>query len=216
MPRKIRSYESDDMVVEYDARRCIHAAECVHGLPSVFDPQKRPWIEPGGAAADELARVVERCPTGALQYRRRDGGPGEAAPDANTVRLSPDGPVYVSGRIRLVLPGGEVLEDTRMALCRCGASGNKPFCDNAHVEAGFSDVGVVVENQLREGDDDAGPALEITLAKNGPILLRGPVAVVSTDGEACAGARGALCRCGHSANKPFCDGAHATAGFEAD
>ncbi|MBT8403152.1 MAG: CDGSH iron-sulfur domain-containing protein [Gemmatimonadetes bacterium] len=216
MAPKVRSYESDAIVVDYDLKRCIHAAECVHGLPSVFDPDKRPWIEPGGAAADELARVIERCPTGALQYRRKDGGPAEAPPAGNTVRISPDGPVYVSGRVRLTLPSGETIEETRMALCRCGQSRNKPFCDNAHAEAGFSDGGVVIDNQLRDAEDDDAGVLEITLARNGPLLMRGPVEIQSADGSACSGARGALCRCGHSANKPFCDGSHARQGFEAE
>ncbi len=216
MKRKLHTYASDALVVEYDAARCIHAAECVKGLPTVFDPNARPWIQPSAAAADEVARVVERCPTGALQYRRTDGGAPEAAPATNTVRLAADGPVYLSGRIRLTLPDGDVVEDTRMALCRCGRSNNKPFCDNAHEGAGFVDGGVVVDNQLRPAEADEGGVVEISLAANGPILIRGLVEIQATDGTSRSGARGALCRCGQSANKPFCDGAHTRAGFEAE
>ncbi|MDX1644676.1 MAG: (4Fe-4S)-binding protein, partial [Thermoanaerobaculia bacterium] len=63
--RKIRRYETDDLTVLYDVERCIHAEECVHGLPQVFDPDRRPWIEPGEAPAEDVARVIRRCPTGA-------------------------------------------------------------------------------------------------------------------------------------------------------
>ncbi len=59
---KTRAYEGDGIVVHYELKRCIHAAECVHGLPAVFDPQKRPWIDPTQSDADELAAAVERCP----------------------------------------------------------------------------------------------------------------------------------------------------------
>jgi uncharacterized Fe-S cluster protein YjdI len=59
--RKIRSYESGELVVHYDVKRCIHAEECVHGLPSVFDPVRRPWIDPEAADAASVVELVERC-----------------------------------------------------------------------------------------------------------------------------------------------------------
>ena len=69
MKKKPRVYEGRDITVEYDAARCIHVAECVKGLPAVFDPNRRPWVDPDAATADEIAAVVRRCPTGALHYR---------------------------------------------------------------------------------------------------------------------------------------------------
>ncbi|MEQ9399623.1 MAG: (4Fe-4S)-binding protein [Longimicrobiales bacterium] len=134
---KAREYEGDGIVVSYELRRCIHAAKCVHGLPEVFDPDRRPWIDPSGSDADRIAAVVERCPTGALTYRRTDGGPAEEAP-APYIRTAPDGPVYVQGSIELRDADGQVYwTGTRAALCRCGASKNKPFCDNTHLDIGF-------------------------------------------------------------------------------
>ena len=47
MSGKIREYSSDGITVTYDAKRCIHAAECVHGVPEVFDPERKPWINAG-------------------------------------------------------------------------------------------------------------------------------------------------------------------------
>ncbi len=136
---RIHQYEGESIEVSYDARRCIHAAECVRGLPGVFDPSARPWVSPDGATADEIAGVIERCPTGALYYRRKDGHPNEAAPPESTVRLVMDGPLYVTGSLHLSDPADRTSgEATRVALCRCGASKNKPFCDNSHREVGFT------------------------------------------------------------------------------
>jgi len=216
MPRKIRTYESDELIVEYDAKRCIHAAECVHGLPSVFDPESRPWISPQQGDSADLMQVIERCPTGALQYRRKDEQPGEVAPETNSVRVSAGGPVYLRGDLRITLPDGEVLRETRAALCRCGQSGDKPFCDNSHIEAGFDEPGGIAENRLVVSETAGEGPLEITLAANGPVLIRGPVGVTGTDGQTVEGVSGALCRCGHSASKPFCDGSHKAAGFTAE
>jgi uncharacterized Fe-S cluster protein YjdI len=136
--RKVKDYESDDVVVSFDPGRCIHARECVKGLPAVFDIEKRPWIQPRNASADEVVAVVSRCPTGALHTRRRDGGAEERAPEGVTVREVPNGPLYVRGQVRLTdEDGGVFVEDWRLALCRCGASSDKPYCDGSHEEAGF-------------------------------------------------------------------------------
>ncbi len=134
---RTRRYESEDITVTYDVKRCLHAAECVRALPEVFDPDRRPWVEPGEADADAVARAVERCPTGALHYERHDGGPSEAPPEPR-IRLVPDGPLYVQGRVELRDGDGNVRwNETRAALCRCGASRIKPFCDNSHVDIDF-------------------------------------------------------------------------------
>lgn len=212
-----KSYDGSAIRVRFDPRRCIHAAECARGLPAVFDPEKRPWIDPDGASADQIARVVHRCPSGALTYERLDGKPGEPEPAENTVTLSPDGPVYVRGRLKVSSASGEeVFTGTRAALCRCGASKNKPFCDNAHVDATFTDPGVTGSLPGATADDATGE-LAITAAANGPLLLKGAYRVVASDESASTPlAKGALCRCGQSANKPFCDGTHTQVGFEAE
>lgn len=135
---KLHTYQSDDIEVQYDVGRCIHAAECVRGLPRVFNPDARPWVQPEHASGDEVAAVVERCPTGALSYTRRDGGKEETPPKRNVVQLVKDGPVYVHGALAIEDPESRCPDSAhRIALCRCGHSKNKPFCDNSHVEAGF-------------------------------------------------------------------------------
>jgi uncharacterized Fe-S cluster protein YjdI len=136
-----RTYATDRIEVRWEPRLCVHIGECFQGLPDVFDPWSRPWVRPGAAGPDEIAEVVMRCPTGALHFRRLDDGPqeDELAGDVELAAL-PDGPMQVRGKIRLTDGAGRVLrEDTRLALCRCGASRNKPFCDGTHKVIGFRD-----------------------------------------------------------------------------
>lgn len=136
--RKGKAYRAEGIVVYFDPRLCIHAGQCVRGLPAVFDRHRQPWITPAGAPPDQIAAVVARCPTGALHFERTDGGPAEPDPERNVIMVVHDGPLYARGVI--VVTDGEgkdVRRDTRVALCRCGASKHKPFCDNSHVAASF-------------------------------------------------------------------------------
>jgi len=127
-----KEYAGDGIVIGFEARRCIHAAECVRNLPAVFNSEKRPWIDAGGATADEIVAVVERCPSGALTYERSDGGPREVATTRPTIRVGKDGPLFVRGSAVVDHEGNPLADGARVALCRCGASNNKPFCDNSH------------------------------------------------------------------------------------
>lgn len=132
-----RAYGSDAVTVLYDARRCLHAAECVRGLPEVFDTAARPWIQPANADAEKVAEIVRRCPTGALHYALMGGN--EEVGDANThITPQPNGPLIIRGNLSIETSEG-VLEETRAALCRCGQSGNKPFCDGTHSKVGWQD-----------------------------------------------------------------------------
>ena len=133
-----KEYANDQIVVSWEPAYCIHAADCLNGLPAVFDPWRRPWVAVDAASADEIAEVVMRCPTGALHFQRLDGGDQEPEPQDPTVQLRPNGPLFVRGKIRIEDASGHLIrEDTRVALCRCGGSGNKPFCDGTHRTIGF-------------------------------------------------------------------------------
>lgn len=136
-----KAYEGDGITVYFEGRRCIHAGRCVKGLPAVFDPNRRPWINPTEGAADRIAAVVQQCPSGALSYERTDGGAPEPLGEVEpTITLVRDGPMYVRGMIDLKNTAGETLTaGPRVALCRCGLSKNKPFCDNSHIDGGFTD-----------------------------------------------------------------------------
>jgi uncharacterized Fe-S cluster protein YjdI len=134
-----RTYTGEAIEVHWEPRLCIHMQDCVHSLPQVFKADERPWIVVDGADADAIAATIEKCPTGALHYRRLDGGPQEQPPDETTIDARPNGPLFVRGRLQIVNGEGEVIrEDTRVALCRCGGSANKPFCDGTHRRNGFT------------------------------------------------------------------------------
>jgi uncharacterized Fe-S cluster protein YjdI len=134
-----RTYTGEAIEVHWEPSFCIHVQNCVRELPGVFNAAERPWIVIDGADADAVAATVEKCPTGALHYRRLDGGPQEQAPAEAVVDPRPNGPLFLRGRLRIVDDGGEVIrEDTRVALCRCGGSANKPFCDGTHRRIGFT------------------------------------------------------------------------------
>ncbi len=208
MKTKVRSYEGDDIVIDYDVARCIHVAECVRGLPQVFDPARKPWVDATRGSGDAIAEVVRRCPTGALHYRRT--GEAERPAERNEVHAAADGPLYLQGRLDIQLPSGERIEETRVALCRCGASRHKPYCDNSHIEAGFHDSATNVPQQLAEAAAGKTTAT-VTFAPDGPVLIDGPVAVCGADASEAVGVKCALCRCGKSQTKPFCDGSHVTA-----
>jgi CDGSH-type Zn-finger protein/uncharacterized Fe-S cluster protein YjdI len=208
MEEEIHTYEGEAIDVTYDVKRCIHARECVKGLPAVFDPEKRPWIEPDAASVDDLADVVMTCPTGALHFDRTDGGGEEPTPDENVVTVVPDGPLYLRGDVEIVDEDDEVLlSDTRVALCRCGASANKPLCDNSHEEIGF-EADAAVERESKSEDAPSG-TLQVKPSANGPVSLRGEFRIESRDGgSSFRGSKASLCRCGASATKPFCDASH--------
>lgn len=136
--KPLQRRSSETIEVTFDPNRCAHAAECLRRAPQVFDLQARPWIQPGHLDAGSLAGVVERCPSGALQYHRLDGGPDELADAEVSFRPQPNGPVWVRGNVEMTDAEGHVFATgPRFALCRCGASGNKPFCDGAHRFSGF-------------------------------------------------------------------------------
>ena len=214
MSTKVRGYKSETVTVWYNVTRCIHAKECVHGLPQVFDPDRRPWIDPEQAQAGAIAEVIMRCPTGALHATRHDADWTEPTPSANTITVAPDGPLYVRGDLVVEGPDGAIeLRDTRIALCRCGASQHKPFCDGSHVEAGFEDDGMLDEVQVKPAKDGADGRLHVQPTVNGPLLLQGPFTMSAPESEPVTGGQAAFCRCGASGNKPFCDGSHRDAGF---
>lgn len=204
--------EGGGIAVAFDGKRCIHARFCVLGLPSVFRANAPgQWIHPEVKPADEIAEVIHQCPSGALTYRRTDGGAEEHAPDVNTARLRENGPYAFRGALRL--KGADI--GTRAVLCRCGQSKNKPFCDNSHIAAGFKATGEpdTIESAPLAARDGT---VELEPLYNGPLLVTGNVEVVSGTGRTIRRVtRMQLCRCGGSRSKPFCDGTHNVIGFKA-
>jgi CDGSH-type Zn-finger protein/uncharacterized Fe-S cluster protein YjdI len=196
----------------FDAEKCIHSRHCVLSRPDVFVPNVQgEWIHPDAATPEAVAELAHLCPSGAIAYERVDGGPGEQAPKVNLVRIRENGPLAFHAKLHIA---GQP-PSFRATLCRCGASKNKPYCDSSHTAAGFTasgEVPVKTSGPLPKRD---GP-LKIGLAENGPMLVSGAIEVVTGTGKTVNRTTDtALCRCGHSANKPYCDGSHKKVGFVA-
>ncbi|MGE0396442.1 MAG: ferritin-like domain-containing protein [Kofleriaceae bacterium] len=198
------------LTVLYDGRRCIHARRCVTSAPKVFaaNVTTGPWIHPDEADAEHVCEIIHRCPSGALRYERADGT-SEPAPQVNLIEIRERGPYAVRANIELCgEPGGY-----RLTLCRCGASQNKPFCDNSHRHIGFIATGEPPTMHVDALADRAG-VLAIDPTIDGPLEIAGNVEIVSGTGRVVSRVTHAkLCRCGASATKPFCDQSHRRVGF---
>ena len=204
--------EGHDIVLSFDTMRCIHGRACVLGAPEVFlSDVVGPWLFPDKMPADALARIAQSCPSGAVTYRRKDGGADEAPPPVNTLHLRENGPYALRAELRLDgVPLG-----FRATLCRCGASKRKPFCDASHSAIGFDASGEPATRPSAKLAQRNGP-LEIRPQRNGPLLVIGNLEICAGTGrtiERVTETR--LCRCGGSQSKPFCDGTHLRNGFMA-
>ena len=210
---EVFTYPGKAIDVQWDGRLCIHIGECGNAKGELFVGGRDPWCNPDLSVREDVRDICERCPSGALSYVDRQGGPETPAPE-NTVMATYRGPLYVTGDLAIEgapedMPGVRF----RAALCRCGASKNKPFCDNSHLEAGFEDTGSVGERG--PGLTAEGGTLAIKPLPAGPLLFSGNLTLRAGSGRvAWQGTQVALCRCGASKNKPFCDGSHKAVGFQ--
>jgi len=140
--RNKRKANAGKLITILDNRAiCSHSAFCTDELKSVFRHHDQPWIEPDGAAVEEIIATIKKCPSGALSYAI-DGV--EALPPQRPplVTVTDNGPYAVTGGIELMgVEFGEGASKEHYTLCRCGESKNKPFCDGSHWDANFRDPG---------------------------------------------------------------------------
>lgn len=199
------------VTIHFDGAKCIHSRHCVLDRPDVFVPNvEGEWIHPDRATPDEVAAIALSCPSGAITFTRHDGGADERAPLVNVVRIRENGPLALHADAEIVGHGHQL----RATLCRCGASKRKPFCDGSHVAAGFQSTGEPATVESQPLADRAGP-LKVTPLPDGPLLVEGNVEICAGTGRTVnRTVKAALCRCGQSANKPYCDGSHTRAGFK--
>lgn len=134
-----KEYTNGEITIVWQPRMCMHSGICAKGLPEVFKPKDKPWITITAASTEQLKAQVSKCPSGALSFLINDA-PTDAALDTNSVQLTvvPNGPLLVSGKMTITHADGRVEEkESNTALCRCGASANKPFCDGTHRKIDF-------------------------------------------------------------------------------
>jgi uncharacterized Fe-S cluster protein YjdI/CDGSH-type Zn-finger protein len=140
----MKEYSNQEMVVCWQPEKCIHARECVKGLPQVFDHSQKPWIDMKGASSEDIMKVIDRCPSGALSYRKA----GQCEACSVKIKVMKNGPLLVDGdTILMNREGKEESVKGPLALCRCGSSENKPFCDGTHSKIGFIDSVPKAEEQ---------------------------------------------------------------------
>ena len=153
LPDKKESYKGRAITIHDNRGICSHAGFCTANLPSVFRMGSEPWIDPNGAEVEDIKRVIEMCPSGALSYSERDQETNSFFDEPEMI-VSKNGPYYIRGGIELVdVHLGDGASREHYTLCRCGKSGNKPRCDGAHWYAAFKDdeaLTISAANRRRE------------------------------------------------------------------
>jgi CDGSH-type Zn-finger protein/uncharacterized Fe-S cluster protein YjdI len=211
----VETVEGKALTLHFEAKRCIHARFCVTGAPTVFLANvKGPWLHPDAIPVERLVDIAHACPSGAINYARKDGQANESAPLVNLISVRENGPYAV--RAAMEIDGEQ--KGFRATLCRCGASKNKPYCDGSHHDIHFNATGEPATGINGLNTDMLavrdGP-LSIDLEIDGPLSVRGNLEMVSGTGRmVCRVGQAKLCRCGGSATKPFCDGTHRVNGFK--
>lgn len=159
MDKGDRDYTNGEITVQWRPDKCVHATTCYRELIDVFNPRKRPWVNMQGAPTGEIIKVVEKCPTQALDWFWNDNqkraeqekAKAEAKarekemvlqepPEEKPVKINimRDGPILLQGKFKIVGEDGCILKTLSMtSLCRCGHSGTNPFCDGTHRKHGF-------------------------------------------------------------------------------
>lgn len=136
---RINSYEGSGVTVYYNKLLCSHAGECVRRAGAIFDPKQRPWIQPDNGTVDDVREVVKACPSGALRWSEPGSDAELLAKSDISITIEKNGPYRVSNIPIAAGHWAEGQSAKKYVLCRCGKSGNKPFCDGAHLDQGWSD-----------------------------------------------------------------------------
>jgi uncharacterized Fe-S cluster protein YjdI len=141
MPNRevVKEYATKEIAVIWIPKKCIHSEICVKTLPKVYKPSEKPWIVPDNASMKELKSQIDKCPSGALEYRLLNEVSKETKSNImeKKIEVLKNGPLMVHGTQEITHCDGRIEIKEKAAYCRCGASANKPFCDGKHRSAGF-------------------------------------------------------------------------------
>lgn len=136
----IQKYSNDEISVSWDSKVCYHSEVCVKNLPEVFNIKNKPWINIEGASHEKIKELINSCPSGALRFKYNNQKNMDTQNSDQVIKVScaKNGPLLVKGEIYLEDAEGNRIETSQnVALCRCGASTNKPFCDGSHKKVEF-------------------------------------------------------------------------------
>ena len=147
MSKETLKYTNNEVTVVWKPKACIHSTLCWKGLIEVFNPRERPWVKMDGATTERIIEQVRKCPSGALSYylnadaannRSEDKVVAESA-QVMKVEVTPNGPYIIKTECLIVHSDGrEETKSGSVALCRCGSSSKKPYCDGTHRKNGFT------------------------------------------------------------------------------
>ncbi len=158
VPDQLDHYRGREHTILDNRGICSHAGYCTSGLPAVWRTGVEPWIDPNGAPAEQAQRVIRRCPSGALSYVQNSTVHNSYS-DEPEIQVSKNGPFRVRGGVTLLdAEQGNGASQEHYALCRCGKSRNKPFCDGSHWYAGFRDDEALTIAKANRGDEESGTA----------------------------------------------------------
>lgn len=147
-------YENSDIRVYWYPAQCSHSGKCINQLAAVFNMSRKPWVDLTAASPLEIIELIDRCPSGALMYSLPEGstvdpvrarGRGSMEhikdnPPSVKIRTIKNGPLLVEGSVTIHgADGGLLKEGGQFALCRCGLSKNRPFCDGNHARQGWKE-----------------------------------------------------------------------------
>lgn len=131
-----KEYSNNDITIVWKPKTCIHAAECVKRLPKVYNPKEKPWIKIENATTAELKKQIDTCPSGALSYIDLKSN-NQKLEENIIIDVMENGPLIIKGVIDINHKNKIEKTGKTTALCRCGFSENKPFCDGKHAKNNF-------------------------------------------------------------------------------
>ncbi|MFY0595057.1 MAG: CDGSH iron-sulfur domain-containing protein [Cognatishimia sp.] len=134
---RLLTYEGKDISVTFNPLLCSHAAQCGKLAKHIFNANERPWVQPDNGTVEEVKAVIAACPSGALALADVDE-PHLTAERAQ-IQIEKNGPYWVLDVPSPVPPQAENMSERKYVLCRCGKSGNKPYCDGSHRDAKWRD-----------------------------------------------------------------------------
>ena len=63
-----KSYSNEDITVIWKPGACMHSTKCWKASSAIFNPHRRPWIDMSAGKTDEIIKIVDNCPSGALSF----------------------------------------------------------------------------------------------------------------------------------------------------
>ncbi|MCK9220420.1 MAG: (4Fe-4S)-binding protein [Bacteroidales bacterium] len=137
----VKEFSNGEITVFWEPELCIHSANCLLGLPEVFNSKKNPWINIHASTSKEIMRIVDTCPSRSLTYLKstkfiisKKRKTLNKKPKYARIKLVKNGPALITGNY--ILRGSDrkkiKTDNAMISICCCGASHKKPFCDGSH------------------------------------------------------------------------------------